>query len=255
MGAHPHTRRHRRGSSSPETRSERKRRTREALLDAALQLLDDRAFGSLSLREVAREAGIVPAGFYRHFEDMDELGFALVDESFRRLRQMLRSAREDRRDYKGVIRASVAILVRHVHDNRLHFRFIARERSSGVPALRRAIRSEIRLFSSELATDLARFPDLRTWNSEDLQTIAALMVNTMVATVEAILDAPAEDPLAEQEIIITAEKQLRLIALSIPHWRSADAARDDASAASGASAAGERPLDVHRPGEDLAVGR
>jgi AcrR family transcriptional regulator len=231
MGAHPHTRRHRRRSSSLETRSERKLRTREALLDAALRLLDDRAFGSLSLREVTREAGIVPAGFYRHFQDMDELGFALIDESFRRLRQMLRSAREDRRDCKGVIRTSVAILVGHVHESRLHFRFIARERNSGVPALRRAIRAEIRLFSSELATDLARVPELRTWSSEDLQTIAALIANTMVATVEAILDAPADDPLAEQEIILTAEKQLRLIVLAIPHWRSATGAAPTATAA------------------------
>jgi AcrR family transcriptional regulator len=235
MGAHSHTRRHRRSASSLDTRSERKQRTREALLDGALELLDDRAFGSLSLREVTRAAGIVPAAFYRHFGDMDELGFALIDESFRRLRLMLRSAREDRRDYNGVIRASVAILVRHVHENRLHFRFIARERSSGVPALRRAIRGEIRMFSSELATDLARFPGLGTWSSEDLQMIAALMVNTMVATVEAILDSPPEDPLAEQEIVLTAEKQLRLIALAIPHWRGTAVAAD--SDGGGASAA------------------
>src|SRR5450759_387952 len=221
MAARTHARRHRRQPSELETRSERKQRTREALLDAALRLLDDRSFGSISLREVTREAGIVPAGFYRHFQDMDELGFALVDESSRRLRQMLRSAREDRRDYQGIIRASVAILVHHVHENRLHFRFIVRERSSGVPALRRAIRGEIRLFSSELATDLARFPQLRRTSSEDIQMIAELMVNTMVATVEAILDAPVDGPLAEQEIVITAEKQLRLIALAIPQWRCA----------------------------------
>lgn len=224
MSAHPRTRRHRRAPSSVETRSERKQRTREALLDGALQLLDNRAFGSLSLREVTRSAGISPAAFYRHFADMDELGFALIDESFRRLRKMLRSAREDGSDYEGLIRTSVAILVRHVHENRLHFRFIARERSSGVPALRRAIRAEIRLFSSELATDLARFPHLSTWSSDDLQMIAALMVDTMVATVEAILDAPPDDPLAEREIVVTAEKQLRLIVLAVPHWRSAAAA-------------------------------
>jgi AcrR family transcriptional regulator len=240
MGTQSHARRRRSVSSNAETRSERKQRTREALLDGALRLLDDRAFGSLSLREVTREAGISPAAFYRHFADMDELGFALIDESFRRLRQMLRGAREDRRNYEGLIRTSIAILVRHVHDNRLHFRFIARERSSGVPALRRAIRAEIRLFSSELATDLARFPRLRTWSSDDLQMIAGLMVNTMVATVEALLDAPVEDPLAEQEIIVTAEKQLRLTVLAIPHWR---------------SDAGERPLEEQRGDEDAGAGR
>ncbi len=243
MRPQSHARRHRRRSASAETRAERKQRTRGALLDAALRQLEDRGFGSLSLREVTREAGIVPAGFYRHFEDMNELGLALVDESFRRLRQMLRAARQDRRDYKGMIRNSVAILVRHVHENPLHFSFIARERNSGVPILRRAIRAEIRLFSSELATDLSRFPGLRGWSSQDLQMIAALMVNTMVATVEAILDAPPDDALAEQEIIITAEQQLRLIVLAIPQWRTTRDAVDDSSAqaADGAeTAAGPR---------------
>jgi AcrR family transcriptional regulator len=219
MATRPHTR-HRRRPHDRETRAERKLKTREALLDGALSMLDDRPFASLSLREVSRAGGISPAAFYRHFQDMDELGFALIDESFRRLRQMLRAAREDRRDYEDVIRTSVAILARHVHENRLHFRFIARERSSGVPALRRAIRGEIRLFTSELATDLARFPILRSWSSEDLQMIAALMVDTMVANIEAILDSPPDDLLAEQEIVTTAEKQLRLIVLAIPRWRS-----------------------------------
>jgi AcrR family transcriptional regulator len=242
MRSYPHAHRHRRRSTNAETRAERKQRTREALVDAALRLLEDSGFGSLSLREVTREAGIVPAGFYRHFQDMNELGLALVDESFGRLRQTLRTARQDRRDYKGVIRNSVAIMVRHVHENRLHFSFIARERNSGVPVLRRAIRTEIRLFSSELATDLSRFPQLRNWSSEDLQMIAGLMVSTMVATLEAMLDAPPDDALAEQEIIVTAEQQLRLIVLAIPRWRSPQDAFDDASAqtANGAGAAAPR---------------
>jgi AcrR family transcriptional regulator len=204
----------------PPTRLERKQRTREALLAAALRRLEDQSFGSLSLREVAREAGIVPTGFYRHFRDMDELGLVLINESFRTLRQMIRSARADQQDYEHVIRRSVEILVHHVHDHRLHFRFIARERYSGVPAIRHAIGSEIRLFSSELATDLARFPYLSAWSSDDLQMMAGLIVNTMVSTAEAILDATPGDRTAEEEIIQTTEKQLRLIALGVPQWRS-----------------------------------
>lgn len=181
-------------------------------------MLEDRPFASLSLREVSRAAGISPAAFYRHFEDMDELGFTLVDESFARLREMLRSARESD-DYGGVIRNSVAILTSHVHEHRQHFRFIARERGSGVPALRRAIRGEIRLVTSELATDLARFPALAAWSSEDLGMIAALMVNTMVATVEELLNVPPSNPLAERRVLDVAERQLRLIVLGIPQWK------------------------------------
>ena len=62
---------------------------------AALLLLKDTSFGSLSLREVTREAGVVPTAFYRHFANMEELGLALVDESFRTLRADDPSARAE----------------------------------------------------------------------------------------------------------------------------------------------------------------
>ena len=204
----------------PGTRQERKQRTRQALLQAALDLLEDRSFGSLSLREVARGAGIVPTAFYRHFGSMEELGLALIDESFRALRHMLRDARSGQRGYEHVIRSSLEVLVRHVHERRQHFRFIARQRGSGVAALRHAIRAEIRLIGSELATDLARFPAMSGWSGEDLRMMAGLIVNAMVSTIEELLDAPAESAEAEEQIIGTAERQLRLIALGVPAWRS-----------------------------------
>jgi AcrR family transcriptional regulator len=210
-------------SSITESRRERKQRTRAELLQAALVLLKDKSFSGLSLREVSREAGVVPTAFYRHFASMGELGLALVDESFRTLRQMLRAARTQTNP-EHVIRSSVEILVHHVHEHRLHFRFIARERFGGVSALRQAIRSEIRLFSSELATDLARFPFLNTWSTEDLQMMAGLIVNAMVSTAEEILDVPIDSSEVEDEIVRTVDKQLRLVAIAVPHWRSADAA-------------------------------
>jgi AcrR family transcriptional regulator len=203
------------------TRQERKQRTRQALLDAALELLEEQSFSSLSLRKVTRAAGVVPTAFYRHFDDMEQLGLVLIDESFRTLRAMLRAARADPRTYEHVIRNSVEILVHYVHEHDTHFRFIARERFGGVASLRRAIRAEIRLFASDLATDLARFPYLERWNTEDLQLLAGLMVNATVSTAEAILDAPPKDPGAEAEIITTAGRQLRMITLGVPQWRSA----------------------------------
>lgn len=206
-----------------QTRQERKQRTRQALLDAALELLEQKSFSSLSLREVTRAAGIVPTAFYRHFDSMEQLGLVLIDESFRTLRAMIREARADPRTYEHVIRSSVEILVRHVHEHDTHFRFIGRERFGGVAALRHAIRGEIRLFASELATDLARFPYLERWSTEDLQLLAGLIVNAMVSTAEAILDAPPEDPAAEAEITRTAERQLRMIMVGVPQWRSSGA--------------------------------
>ncbi len=148
---------------------------------AALRLLEDRSFSQLSLREVTREAGIVPAAFYRHFDSMEALGLVLIDESFRVLRDMLRGARAGRLDPKRVIESSVDILIDGVNERREYWRFIGRERSSGVTVLRYAIRTEIRLITSELAIDLARFPGLTTWSSEDLNILASLFVNSMIS--------------------------------------------------------------------------
>ncbi len=189
-------------------------------MQAALMLLEDQSFSSVSLREVTREAGVVPTAFYRHFESMEQLGLALIDQSFRTLREMIRSARAAPAREGRVIHDSVAILVRYVHENRLQFRFIARERYSGVASMRRAIHTEIRLFVSELATDLVRFPQMKDWSAEDLQLMAGLIVSAMVSTVEEILDAPENDPAAELEIQRLAEKQLRMIVLAAPAWRS-----------------------------------
>lgn len=191
--------------------------TRRAIVAAALKLLDERSFSALSLREVTREAGIVPAGFYRHFDSMEALGLVLIDESFRALRDMLRSARAGELDFNRVIESSVDILVASVTDRREHWRFITRERSSGVSVLRYAIRTEIRLVTSELATDLARFPGLTAWSTEDLNVLASLIVNSMIIIAEALEDAP--DAAAVDEIKRTAIRQLRMITVGIAGWR------------------------------------
>lgn len=212
------------------TQAERRQQTRQALLEAARSRMDaGESFDSISLRSVARAAGVVPAAFYRHFASMDELGLVLVDESFLSLRGMLRRAREDGLPPEHIVRRSVEILVEHVLVHRQHFAFVASARSSGNGVLRHAIRNEIRLFTSELATDLVRFPILREWTTEDLQMLAGLLVNSMIAVIEAIIElptsGPAGDPQPEalEEVVRRAEKQLRLPLLGVPAWRSVDA--------------------------------
>jgi AcrR family transcriptional regulator len=212
------------------SQADRRRQTRRALLDAALEQMDGGyGFDSLSLRRVARAAGVVPTAFYRHFDGMDELGLALVEESAATLRAMLREAREGGPGEagSGLIARSVEILVAHVREHRRHFAFMAHARASGNAVLRHAIRAETRLFASELATDIARLPVLRDWTTADLQMLAGLFVDTMIATIDAILEASSAgagadgiSPDAEARIVAQAEKQLRLIALAIPHWRS-----------------------------------
>jgi len=200
------------------SRVERKEATRRAIVDAALTLLEKDSFAALSLREVTREAGISPTAFYRHFDSMEALGLVLIDESFRTLRDMLRGARAGKLDPTRVIDSSVDILITGVNERREHWRFVARERNSGVTVLRYAIRTEIRLITSELAIDLARFPGLRSWSGEDLNTLATLIVNAMISIAEALDDAT--DDASIDEIRRIAVKQLKMIIIGVTNWRS-----------------------------------
>ena len=202
-----------------ETRGERKERTRRAILDAALRLCEDSSLVALSLRQVAKEVGIVPTAFYRHFDSIEALGLALVDESFVSLRAMLRDIRRGDPSYADIVDRSNTVLVEHVHQKRAHFLFIARERAAGPPAVRDAIRHEIELCDRELATDLARLPGTDAWSAEDLRILSNLIVMAMVATAEAILSAPPR-PDAEKQLTETARTQLRMVLVGALNWQS-----------------------------------
>ena len=97
-----------------ESRGERKERTRRAILDATLALCVDSSLVALSLRQVTKEVGIVPTAFYRHFDSIEDLGLALVEESFASLREMLRDVRRSDPTYQNIIDSSVKVLGEHV---------------------------------------------------------------------------------------------------------------------------------------------
>lgn len=201
-------------------RGSRKQRTREALLEAALRLMrEGRSFTGLSLREVTREAGVVPTAFYRHFHGMEELGLALVEEGGVTLRRLLREARRSDVQFTDMIRGSVLVYKRYVEDNRLQFLFIAGERAGGSPQIREAIRREVTHFTNEMAQDLrglGAFPGLSTGT---LQMICGLVVNCMLNAAIDILDLSPNQPQQEQELLENFVSQVRLIFLGAQRWK------------------------------------
>lgn len=211
----------RREEEGPEVgrRDARKQRTRRALLDAALDLIQgEQSFNSISLREVARNAGVVPTAFYRHFRDMDELGLTLVDEALRALRQMMREARAEASATSHLIRQSVQTYLRYVQENERYFQFLAKERFGGSRTIRLSIRQGIQLFISELSTDLARFPFLVRFSTEELQMFSGMIVNQVVNATEILLDLPYGDDAQVQALKKNTEEQMLLIFLGIGQW-------------------------------------
>tara|TARA_B100001059_G_scaffold93153_1_gene92460 strand:+ start:206304 stop:206918 length:615 start_codon:yes stop_codon:yes gene_type:complete len=172
------------------SRAQQKERTRKAIIEAAFsQLSADKSFASLSLREVAREAGIAPTSFYRHFADMDELGLTLVDEAGLMLRQLMRQARQRIEKNGSVISTSVETFMEFVTGNSNVFRLLLRERSGTSAAFRAAVAREIQHFSAELAHYLRKetaCPD------ELAQLQAEAMVTLVFHTGADALDAPPD---------------------------------------------------------------
>ncbi|WP_017444331.1 HTH-type transcriptional repressor FabR [Gayadomonas joobiniege] len=158
-------------------RALQKERTRRAIIQAAFaQLSADKNFSNLSLREVAREAGIAPTSFYRHFKDLDELGLTLVDEGGLLLRQLMRQARQRIAEQGSVIITSVDTFMEFLQTNEGAFRILLQARSGTSADFRLAVLREIEHFIAELA-------DYICHSQKCTNDIAVLQADAMVKLV------------------------------------------------------------------------
>ena len=110
------------------SRKQQKEETRQRLMNAAAgALASGRSFDTLSLREVAKLAGIAPTSFYRHFHDMDGLGLAMIEEQGESLLALMHKVREQASGGTSLIRASVETLFEHIGKNQGISRMILQE--------------------------------------------------------------------------------------------------------------------------------
>ena len=54
--------------------------TRSKILDISAELFAERGFSGVSMRDIARSAGITQAAIYHHFSSKKELAFAVINE-------------------------------------------------------------------------------------------------------------------------------------------------------------------------------
>lgn len=203
------------------TRKEKKALTRSALINAALQLVEEGGnFATISIREIAKQAGIVPTAFYRHFKDTNELGLNLVDELSVCLRQLIRSAREESEDHTQLIQQSIKNFDAHLNTHRELFVFMTQGRSGGTPAIRSAIRNELNMFALEIVNDLAQQQSFPTLTSAQLKMVADLIVSTLAYSATDLLDLN-ENPVIKNERLALLESQCKIIFLGAAQWKSA----------------------------------
>ncbi len=130
---------------------------RERIVQAALKLLGpDRSVATLSLREIAREAGIAPNSFYRHFHNVDELAVALIERAGRSLRLIIGAARQRVGRERSVIQSSVEAFLEQLDAEDKFLHILLREGCVGSREFRQAVERQLCFFEAELQTDLVR---------------------------------------------------------------------------------------------------
>lgn len=162
------------------TREQKKRQTRQAFFNAVLDLcMTGQGYSSISLRQVTREVGVVPTAFYRHFDDMESLGKALVEDELGDALSVLREHMQfgKKRTFERQIAKSVQLFFKAVDAQPKYWQFIASERFGGSEAVRNAIAQQIHFFSTIMSDDLALQPAFEHIGSEDRYLLAEIGVN------------------------------------------------------------------------------
>ena len=183
--------------------------TRADLLDAALRLIGPhRSVSSLSLREVAREAGIAPNSFYRQFRDVDELAVALIDVAGQSLRKIVGAARHRAEAEHGVVRGAVEAFIEQVRADDKLLHVLLREGTVGSDAFKRAVDRELGFFEDELHHDLVRFAKLRNRPMAEPALAAKAITRLAFAMGATALDLPPE---RDAELVDQLTTMVRMI--------------------------------------------
>src|SRR5262245_9458228 len=108
------------------TASATKEDVRADILNASLELMNEGGLGSLSMREVARRAGVSHQAPYHYFADREAILAELAGEGFDQLYDYMVSAIGTARDRQGRIRAAGEAYIRFALNHPEVFRLMFR---------------------------------------------------------------------------------------------------------------------------------
>ncbi len=185
--------------------------SRDDLLAAALALIGPhRSVSTLSLREVAREAGIAPNSFYRQFRDMDELTVALIERAGQSLRTIIGQARQRAAGSdRGVVRLSVETFMEQLRADDKLMHVLLREGTAGSDAYKQAVDRQLGYFEDELQLDLIRLAAADNGAVLLEPALAAKAITRLIfAMGGTALDLP---PTRDEELIVQMSHMIRMI--------------------------------------------
>ena len=183
--------------------------TRDDLIAAALRLLGPhRSVSTLSLREIAREAGIAPNSFYRQFHDMDELAVALIDVAGESLRRIIGDARKRAVSGRSIVRGSLEIFMERLRADDKLLHALLREGTVGSDAYKRAVDRQLHFFAEELQADLVRIAAAQGSRFHRPDLVARAITRLVFAMGGTALDSP---PAQDEGLVEELAQMIRML--------------------------------------------
>lgn len=195
---------------------------KRALLDAAERLAaSSRCVTSLGLRELAREAGLNPNTFYRHFRDMEDLGLQLLRQSKTELRAALRALRRQAAAEveqgigepgvskgRAVCRQTLRLYFDYVHAHRDRVLIALRELHGPSALLREELQRQMDEFADDMAEDIRELRLIpERVSSAQVRRVAGMVNRNMLYQSLDYLGEPAR----RSEILALAEEQVLML--------------------------------------------
>ncbi|GGE55341.1 TetR family transcriptional regulator [Halopseudomonas oceani] len=195
---------------------------KRALLEAAERLAaSSRCVTSLGLRELAREAGLNPNTFYRHFRDMEDLGLQLLRQSKRELRMALRALRRQAAAEveqgvgepgvskgRAVCRQTLRLYFDYVHEHRNRVLIALRELHGPSALLREELQRQMDEFADDMAEDIRELQLIpERVSAAQVRRVAGMVNRNMLFQSLDYLGEPAR----RSDILALAEEQVMML--------------------------------------------
>lgn len=181
------------------------------LVQAALKLATEtRNLTSLGLRELAREAGLNPNTFYRHFKNLDELGLQVLGYIAEEMKTGVRELRKVADSSEQAAASTVAFVYNYFLENRAATTVAVRELYGPSPLLRRALESQLDASAREMAEDImamnlvsSRLP------AQTVQEISHMTIRYLLFRAMDYIEKPEQRAAIQQETERFINRQFR----------------------------------------------
>ena len=180
------------------------------LIQAALRLItQSRSLTSLGLRELAREAGLNPNTFYRHFRNLDEFGLQVLGYIAEDMKAGVRELRRTAGSSEQAAHDTVQYVYHYFLANPAATTVAVRELHGASPLLRRALQGQLDASAREMAEDIIDRQLVSEVPPETIQEISHMTIRYILFRAMDYIDQPGERERIQKETERFINRQFR----------------------------------------------